>query len=320
MISKPSGASPDVLVDPSPAPAVLAMRLCNFATGSSALLPDHQAELSSRILQAIWPYSGGWIDIVGYASKLGAADRNMQLSLSRCEAVRQFLAPHLTVLGQPFRFNVTTGRGEEDSQDDPSGNDGFYRAVTVKLFAQGRYRWDPPQPAPKPQPTPLEPAEFFQFIPVQVTSGSLSYYQLDMVEFGIRDLRNSRTRYFRYTSVLGVDFPVPYTPPVGASVGRMGVPKGFRTAIPINDFEKFASNDASLLQRPGGAIGTDSLGGRCTLQWAPKAYSERSVPGTIRVEFSTAKGIGVSGGSYSRGAIQKLPDSHQPRRFPGEHW
>jgi hypothetical protein len=62
---------PDVINDPAPTPASMAFRLCNFVTGHSELRPAHYTELQSQILDASWPHSTGWIDIVGFASKLG---------------------------------------------------------------------------------------------------------------------------------------------------------------------------------------------------------------------------------------------------------
>jgi hypothetical protein len=314
MINKPKGPSPNVLVDPQPDPAKVTLRLCNFVTGQAGLLYDHQSELNSRIIKAAWPHQGGWIDIVGYASKLGDADKNMTLSIARCDSVRKYLAPHLDTLGSRFRFNVVMGRGEEESQDDPNEDDGFYRAVIVKLFAQGEYKWEPP-PKPEAKPVAMQPADRFEFKAIQVSSANVKVGQSDIVEFSIRDIRNSRIRYFMYIGGGGT-IPTP-GPPVGASVGRNSNPATFLTRVPVPDFEKFEGN-GTLKQEAGAALGTNSIGGECTLTWTPKAYTERSIDGNIEVKFSTGKGIGFSGGSGSGGRIVKLPDNYQPQKFPGE--
>jgi hypothetical protein len=317
VISKPKGSCPNVLIDSAPAPAKFAMRLCNFATGQARLLHDHQRELSSRIIDAAWPHQGGWIDIVGYASKLGDADKNLRLSNARCDSVKAYLAPHLDTLGSRFRFNVIMGRGEEESQNDPTGNDGFFRAVIVRLFAQGQYKWEPP-PKPKPVPLPVQPADRFEFQAIQVTSGNIKLGQADVVEFSIRDVKNGRIRYFMYVAGGGA-IPTP-GPPVGASVSRNSNVVGFVTKVPINEFEKFEADnsDATFLQDAGAALGGASMGGACTLKWTPRAYKDRSINAKIELTFSTSKGIGFSGGSGTIGRIVKLPDSYRPQKFPGE--
>jgi hypothetical protein len=301
------------LIDAEPSPAKVILRLCNFVTGSAALQGTHQSELHGRIIAAAWPHDSGFIDIVGFASKLGDNKRNHTLSVARCSSVKRFLGPSLDSLGQRFRFNVVMGKGEEDSQNDPTGNNGFFRAVVVKLFAQGQYKYEPPKVVPKPKLT--EPAFHFEFKAIQVSSANIKVGQADFVEFSIRDVKNSRIRHFQYIGG-GGNIPTP-GPPVGVGVGRNSNVVGFSTDIAVNDFEDFAGS-GTLRQESGASLGNKSVGGECKLSWTPAAYERRGIDKKITVHFSTSKGFGFGGGSGSTGQIIALPANHRPRVFPGE--
>jgi hypothetical protein len=68
-----------------------------------------------------------------------------------------------------------------------------------------------------------------------------------------------------------------------------------------------------LKQDAGAALGTNSIGGECTLSWTPKAYTERSIDGNIEVKFSAGKGIAAA--PEAEGASSNFRITINPRSF-----
>src|SRR5262249_36799714 len=65
-------------------------RLIDFQTGKADLQPEHKAWLN-EVLQFISLTTYFYIDIIGYASKIGDAAFNERLSYSRASAVVRYL-------------------------------------------------------------------------------------------------------------------------------------------------------------------------------------------------------------------------------------
>src|SRR5262249_42039823 len=131
----------------------LEYRLCNFRTGGAELLPSHQEFITSYLApKVLGPNPGAWVDLVGYASKLGfahgdSATKNRLLSDNRVRSVRQLIEAKAS-----NRINVPMGLGDSQSGGPPNNNDGYYRAVLIRVFGAAGA---PPPPSPtQSQPPP----------------------------------------------------------------------------------------------------------------------------------------------------------------------
>ena len=323
MITKPSGPTcdPYIAVDgPAASPASMELRLCNFPTGRSDLLQDHLVALRKYIMGAMWSAQGAYIDLVGYASKLGFAHNqsgNLDLSRARCAAVKNVLNPFLSGLGGAFRFNVIVGRGDTESQDDQTLDHGFYRAVLVRLFAFGTYHYNPdPPPLPHVYTATLiaPPSDRFEFRAWEGVSATGGLFEASMMIFSIRDLRNSRTRYYGYKGI-GGSVPIPKLPTIGFSAEHESTPIPFTTLVPVQDMKDF-EGQAELAGSPGVTLNRDSLGGSAIFTMHPQAYSRRSISNPIRVMFSFSKGFGANFLDVSAGSIKMLDESFRPTVYP----
>lgn len=135
-----------------PGKAAVAGRLCNFVTAKSVLLPSHRQWLDSAVIPAIRKSPNPWVDIFGYASRLGDAQYNKQLSDARCKAVVKYIKDAAPRTAFPQQF----GYGESRSTGGDRDNDGYWRAVELYVYAFGK----PPDPKPRP-PEPQILDEWF---------------------------------------------------------------------------------------------------------------------------------------------------------------
>jgi len=124
-------------------------RLCNFPTGGSALRPAHQEWLMRNIVPILRGQGSYLVEIGGLASRLGAAASNERLGQARADAARNFLEQQLQM---SLPYVLTASYGESVSGGGVSDNDGFWRAVLVKLHKGVAELPDPP-PAVKRPPT-----------------------------------------------------------------------------------------------------------------------------------------------------------------------
>ncbi len=124
-------------------------RLCNFATGGSSLLPAHKEWLRRNIVPLIRDGGDCVIEIGGLASRLGASGFNDRLGQARAEAVKTFLEEEIQT---SLPFILTASYGESVSGGPANDNDGYYRAVLIKLH-QGVVSLPEPPPAVKRPPT-----------------------------------------------------------------------------------------------------------------------------------------------------------------------
>ena len=336
MFTQPApGKAPDTMLDKAPSPPFTQiLRLCNFATGSAELLESHKVALLKLIAELSWAGDGGHIDCVGISSKLGFADTsksNQKLSEQRAWAVKELIERAGRKVAHGFATNVTMGLGDDTSQKDPTGNDGFFRAVDVKFVIQkgGFNPFPKPKPTPPPPVIPIKPNRGFIFQAIQVSSVSqslkVSGVEVDLMEFAIRDPLNQRTRYYVFVGGAAT-MPTPdavdgilkkiLSLPIGVSVGRISDKVSFLIRDPITDMAKF-QGDGTLVQAAGASFGTVSVGGQVTFRFSPGPVTDATQ--TIQVVFSTSKGIATPGlGSGGKGFIVMMKPGYRPRTFDGE--
>jgi hypothetical protein len=125
--------------------AKAAARLCNFATGEAFLLLAHQEYLDTEVRNVIRTMPKPWIDLFGYASRIGDATFNLGLSTRRINAVKARIAEY----ANQVNFQTSVGYGETQSGPNERNNDGYYRAVEVYVYA------DKPAPPSPPKPKPM---------------------------------------------------------------------------------------------------------------------------------------------------------------------
>lgn len=104
----------------------------NFATGSTAISPEDQAEL--RALARAAPGFGNYrVSIIGFADSRGNPAANERLSLRRAIAVSNFLRQTGSI--QPGRVLSPTAMGEGNLPPDmaPPANDAEARRVVVRV-------------------------------------------------------------------------------------------------------------------------------------------------------------------------------------------
>jgi hypothetical protein len=329
MITYQSDPCDYTILDQDPKPATMALRLCRFDTGHSELLPEHVEALNEEILEPHWRARDGQIKISGFASRLGYAHNpkgNLMLSDARCQAVKDFLEPHLPD-GFPFVIKSLDPKGDSDSQNDPDIDAGFHRAVLVELFAHGYTKTYVKQPHPIPRHVLQSPSDLFVFVPVKIFSTSIPFggvvgSQKDNLLFKLIDTSTGEWRYFLYSSS-GSGF--------NASVSLPGRSSGYdssdrptiSTAVAVRDLAEFTTVYDPVFARlksygvsastPSGSIGPSTY--RFTFR--PAIYVARHIDDWITVEFSFSKGTGA-GASYaeSNGGITLLPKDYTPR--PGD--
>ncbi|MEJ1160340.1 OmpA family protein [Prosthecomicrobium sp. N25] len=129
-------------------------RFCNFSTGGSTLRPAHQDWLNRNVVPILRGQGGYIVEIGGLASRLGAAALNERLGQARADAVKAFLEQQV----QMTLPNVLTASyGENVSGGAVDDNDGFWRAVLIKLHQGVVVLPDPPPQIRRPpsMPAPL---------------------------------------------------------------------------------------------------------------------------------------------------------------------
>lgn len=115
------------------------VRFCNFPTGKAGTLASHDDWVVRQLKPRIKDLANAWVDVIGFASKLGfksAADqadsdrKNKALSDQRCEEVKKVIRKHIPNL----RVNLTDGRGTAESTGPAQNDDGYWRAVKLRVF------------------------------------------------------------------------------------------------------------------------------------------------------------------------------------------
>jgi len=133
--------------------AFLKARLIDFDTGSAQLEEQHRTWLKSSMVTAA-RNSMYRIRLVGYASKVGNASKNSNLSYARIDSTLKFLR---SVDGKAEdRVETFRAVGEEGYSAQESDNSPDWRAVEVHIFI-GDIPPPPPPPDIKPIPRKVEP-------------------------------------------------------------------------------------------------------------------------------------------------------------------
>jgi len=262
--------------------AAVAARLCNFATGSTTPLPDHDRWLDAKLRPLVASNPSAWVDLIGHASRqwrhtgaFNAHQLNRALSFQRCEALKR----RIGTFGSGVHFNLELAEGDSQSLT-PNPDDGYDRAVEVLVYAAG--------PPPKPPKPPAVQSLNFEIRVVGGGSAS-ALIQADNYFFQIVDLTRRKTAFYLYTGVgLGISIPKISRISRPGSVTKSGPPTAFRTT---RDAQLYMFNSqASLYQDPGATIGPLSVGG--TLRLTIKEIFDSS--GVI---FTHPPTIPISGGS-----------------------
>jgi len=135
-------------VEPTPE---IAARLCNFVTAKADLLASHKAWLDANIRPVVMKLNGPWVDLFGYASRLGDPIYNQTLSEQRCRAVKAHIASYRSDIQFPVEF----GKGEGESEGGEDDNSGYWRAVSVFVYGS--------KPVVRPKLPKLRPLGATQF-------------------------------------------------------------------------------------------------------------------------------------------------------------
>jgi hypothetical protein len=269
-----------------------ASRLCNFSTGQADLLADHKDWIDKTVGPVITNMHGTWVDLIGYASKLGNADANKRLSERRLEAVRDYIS----TWKKGINFQKESALGEEQSLGDESNNDGYFRAVEVYV-----YGFAPPPLRPRIEKRKA-PRQSFAIRVVSAVSVGIGPAGADAVAFDIGEPRKGKWRRFWYTGAsMNVSIKLPkFLPPVG--VGGSGKSVSFTTTRPceLEDFD----GEATLFNGPGLSLGPISIGGEMGLSLESarlKAKQAIVVPRVLVMTNDT--GLGLSFGGAGKGKL-----------------
>lgn len=227
-------------------------RLIDFQSGKSTLLPEHRRWLRELIVPAILTRPNVWMDVYGYASKLGNQHDNLVLSRARAGAVKDYLSQELAMQGRNIegRINIGCGFGETAPgySIDNSDNVGYWRSAEVVVF----------ESCPKIVRTPMiAPVHGNTFEIRLVGEGSASkFFQADHYFFQIIDICRGQTAFFFYTGdEHSISFPEIQDPTSVATSDPLTL---FRTSRPtkLNQF----NSRASLYQDPETTFGPFSKG------------------------------------------------------------
>lgn len=272
-----------------------AARLCNFKTGQADLLEDHKAWIDRTVGPIITSLQGTWVDLIGYASKLGNPKSNKALSERRVDAVHAYIA----TWKKGINFQKETGLGEEQSLGEETNDDGYFRAVEVYV-----YGFAPPPLRPRLPPA-KRVGQDFAIRPVSALSIGIGAAGADAVAFDIGEPAKAKWRRFIYAGAsANVSIKIPGLPPIGS--GGSGPSKRFSTSRPckLEDFD----GEATLFNGPGLAIGPISVGGEMGLsiesrKLIPKAAIVR--PRVISMTNNT--GLQLSFGGVGKGKLTLMP-------------
>lgn len=307
----------DVLYESAPYDCAAMVRLCNFRTGSDAVLDSHYSWLKT-LTQVAAGTDNSWIDIVGYASQMAyrpgdTSGGNWTLSQRRCAAVQREMEHILTDLHTNRGITMHVRMGVGDSQSSPDWtrdkNHGFYRAVVVKFFAPPQ-KWDVVHLR---HGSTTVGARRFEFEPVEMSGAGFGTAQADWMYFGIHDLDNHRRRYFAHVGG-SVAFPTP-GPVISFSAQHGGSAVPFTTdpfgVLELEDFQ----GPSTLYQDAGATVLAHSVSGPMRLEWSPKAWTDRGYGRNLSVGFSLSRGFSISLGSVGPGYVKIMDPSFRPTTY-----
>lgn len=274
-----------------------AARLCNFITARHDLLSTHRRWLNLTAAPIIRSAAEPFVDIVGYASRVGAADYNQKLSRRRCDSVKEVARRY----NARVTFPLDVAKGESVSTGPERDNSGYWRAVDVFVYWA---RPAPPIPTPTPVPVPTGSTQFRVRV-FRASGASILIVAGDAIVFQIVDDTIGACGVYYYVggglalSIKGIT-----TPP--GSIGGAGSFSLFTTIRPVtlDDFE----GEASYFQDPSVTVGSHSLGGNVHLGFSSTRL--RQFPGlratVVRpsvVTLGTGSGFGAGLGSVTTGRL-----------------
>ena len=269
--------------------AKIAARLCNFPTARADILRGHIDFLDKEVAAVIRSMQGPWVDLFGYASRIGDGRFNMALSEHRMNTVKQRISQY----AKAVNFQLQKRLGDTESGPNERDNSGYWRAVEVYVYAHK-------PPPPKPVPKSVSAATQFEIRVVGGGSASI-IAQVDNYFFQIVDLVRRKTAFYLYTGG-GLGISIPKIPGPG-SVTKVGPLTKFRTSRPAELYQ--FNSRASLFQDPGATFGSKDVGGtfRLTIEEVQDFSGLiHTIPTTIPI--SGGWGIQMPGlGSVSTGVL-----------------
>ncbi len=289
--------------------AKAAARLCNFDTGKAVLLESHEIWLDANVRPVFKEMLGPWVDIFGYASRLGdeRGYDNTGLSENRRDAVKKKISGY----ANNINFQILRGKGSSESGGDIRNDDGYWRAAEFYVYAT--------KPPDKPvEPKPDRPFQDFDIRVLRGLSTTVIGYKAiaivrDEYDFEITDVATGQSAVYKYAGA-GVSLSVPKVS-LPASVTVMpGPPSRFKAraikigdpAIGLSDF----GGDAELYQDPGGGVGSVSVGE--TLRLNLKTNKAYLLPAMVPI--ASGKGAELSpGASASKGSLTLFNPPSPPK-------
>ena len=175
-------------------PTEVAARLIDFPTKNTVMTFNHKQCLLDEFVKIIYDRPNCWIDLRGYASKLGQASTNKELSIRRCKNVKDFLIAELRNRGRNIHdnFKIQEGVGEEHSTGGERDNDQWWRAVEIYVYGSKPKILETPPEIEKPPTPPLPTRPTGWTVSggmggsggtiIGVTAGSLFFTHLDTGE------------------------------------------------------------------------------------------------------------------------------------------
>ncbi|MEO8650015.1 MAG: OmpA family protein [Acidobacteriota bacterium] len=283
-------------------PAIVAVRLINFDTGRSELKPGHQQWIAKVGAEAVISSPNSWVNIHGYASKLGNPQANLVLSQQRAESVRLELGTQVSIRGGIFGNRVTIERGfGEDhpayqaSEGDDSPN---WRAAEVFIFGKKPGQVHPPKKNPQANSTKDFEIRILDSIGAPIPGAEVS---ADLYRFEIKDIqRRERATFIHVGGNVGFTLEA-ITGALNVQWGS-GPPSRFRTNKPINLFE-FDGTRTGIQVDPGYS-GAFSVGGAVKLKFEQliSKYSGGILVSPNPIEMQSGAGISpASAGSSGHG-------------------
>jgi hypothetical protein len=280
----------------------IAARLCNFVTAQAFLLPSHELWLDSKLPPILRSLKGPWVDLIGYASRIGSTQFNQELSERRCKAVRDHVATYQSAIN--FRFNVDLGRGETESGPDELDNSGYYRAVEL-------YVWGFKPPLRVPRVPRLKPIGSTKFkirhvggIGVVIAPVATDQCFFQIVDTSAKPMQAAV--YFYSGGGLGVGVELKNLPPgVPPSLSATGPFVDFRTTMPV--FLSSFHGAAAVGAPPSVTVGPLSINAVLYLTIKSRKLSELGAGVHPRhLTIRTGSGLGVNIFSATEGELQMV--------------
>lgn len=291
-------------------PAIVAVRLVNFEVNHHELKPGHKAWIANVGADAVLSSPNSWVNILGYASKTGTPEYNLELSKKRAKEAKLELGLQVSMRGGIFgdnRVTIEHGFGEDhpayiaDPNTDESPN---WRAVEIIIFGKRPSIVYPPKKKPENlikefEIRILDTISFVLHPDIPVSP--------EVYRFEIKDLQRREKGVFvslglnASATLEGISVPLPF---VSGAWGA-GPPKRFKTNKPILLSELDGSNVS--INVGAGISGAVTIGGDVRLNFT---YVFSKVSGGVFVTPNPVimqTGMGMmpgSAGSVGRGKLK----------------